>query len=146
MLLTTFIFVVIQKITGELLMEIPETWKIIALWAGVRGGAKIVEIFTLMEGALAELVRVRSSVTAGNMIALTMQLAEKINYVERRLMAMGESQSDWWRSLSQDVLEVPWVSVRAGSKTFRQKIIELAAVKLQKMHTQTETPRDLIEE
>ena len=115
------------------------------LWLLLKIGSNIEKIAVTWEGGLAELVRIRSSLTAGNVAQVCLGLQEKIGYIERRAMGAQCQQVDFWRSLKTEVLEVEWRSIQAGSSAFRSTILEFVGTKFTKMPLETEIPKEVVD-
>ncbi len=63
------------------------------------------------------------------MIERLMQICDKITFVEVRLMEIGGSTKEFWRTISQNCLEVEWADHGTGKQVLRQEIQKFICMK-----------------
>ena len=82
----------------------------------------ITKIHSTMQLGFVELVGVRASVTVGSLTWLVKTVADKINFLERRVMTLQGDANDWWRVLDREILGENWSSQIAAQRAFRAQI------------------------
>ena len=118
---------------------------VLSIYLMVKIGSKLEKIGVYFQAALAELVRIRSSLTSGNLAQVVLGISEKVAYVERRAMGSQCQQLDFWRSLRSEVLSVDWHFLPAGSAAFRGSVLDFVGAKFMKMAMVTDIPKELID-
>ncbi len=72
----------------------------------------------------AELLRIRGSLTTGNVTGLLQRITQKLEYMERRTLKDFGNIYVMHMRLTEEFLDVPWKSQDAGTEKFGQIVAE----------------------
>jgi hypothetical protein len=71
-----------------------------------------------------ELLRIRGSLTTGNVVSLLQRMTQKLEYMERRTLKDFGNVYVMHMRLAEEFLDVPWKSQEAGTEKFGQIVAE----------------------
>jgi hypothetical protein len=83
-----------------------------------------VEHTQIMLYVKSELLRIRGSLTTGNVVALLLRMQQKLEYMERRTLKDFGSVYVMHMRLAEEFLDVPWKSKDSGTEKFGQIVAE----------------------
>ena len=101
-----------------------------SLFLGMQFMLYVQEFLLNMKVGLSEFVKVRLSLTTGDVAQLLMRIVAKIEFIEQRSCEWMCRQEIFKRFFKQDFLEVEWRSTHAGAHFGQQMITNFVAMKV----------------
>jgi hypothetical protein len=89
-----------------------------------------VEATQIMLYCKSELLRIRGSLTTGNVVALLLRMTQKLEYMERRTLKDFGNVYVMHMRLAEEFLDVPWQSQDSGTAKFGQIVAEFIEQKI----------------
>jgi hypothetical protein len=130
-LLLQFLAMVMQYYEIMNVPQIPiETTQVIMTIILLNILEEFVEVKTIMHFGKCEMLRIRASLTTGNVVQLLMRTTQKLEYIERRSLKHFGQVYAMHNRLAEEFLDVPWKSHETGLAKFGQIVAEFLEEKI----------------